>query len=78
MPSDDDVLRNRVIDRLHAIRARFGSRDFRAAARRALVGIAKAALAEGERRAAPSKVEITPENGVRSAETVENRPVQQE
>ena len=52
MSSRDDDLHERVIRRLASIRTRLGERVFRAAARKALVGIGKAALAEGERRAA--------------------------
>ena len=65
MPNDDDHLQNRVADRLVVIRARLGPRVFRSAARRALVGIGRAALAEGERRAAagsPTNTEIAPRN----------------
>jgi len=52
MSNDDDALRDKVAARLQSVRTRLGSRVFRAAARRALVGIGKAALVEGERRAA--------------------------
>jgi hypothetical protein len=52
MSNDDDALQNKVATRLQTIRTSLGTRTLRAAARRALVDIAKAALAEGERRAA--------------------------
>jgi hypothetical protein len=73
MSNDDDALRDRVVDRLHAIRTRLGSRVFRTAAHKAMVGIGRAALAEGERRATPSETRNGPGNVVRSAETPENR-----
>lgn len=51
MRNDDADLLDRVVERLVAIRMRLGRHVYRDAGRRALSGIARAALAEGERRA---------------------------
>jgi hypothetical protein len=48
---DDADLLDLVAERLVAVRLRLGRHVYRDAARRALAGIARAALAEGERRA---------------------------
>jgi hypothetical protein len=74
MRNDDDALRDRVVDRLHAIRKRLGARTFRTAAQKALVGIGRAALAEGERRATSSKTRTAVAEAVRSAEKSLDRP----
>ena len=52
MRNDDSDLLDRVVKRLIAIKSTLGRRVYRDAAKRALGGIARAALAEGERRAA--------------------------
>ncbi|MGD0641269.1 MAG: hypothetical protein ABSC22_11025 [Roseiarcus sp.] len=57
MRNDDADLLDCVIERLVAIRTRLGRHVFRDAGRRALSGIARAALAEGERRAARGRLE---------------------
>lgn len=49
MQTDDADLLDRVIERLVAIKWRLGEHVYRDAARRALSGIGRAAMAEGER-----------------------------
>ena len=51
MRNDDRNLRNRIAERLVTVQMRFGDPVYRDAAQRALAGIARAALAEAERRA---------------------------